>query len=810
MTTPTCLRPFFEPGGVALIGASPKPDSLGHGIWRNLRLGPMGPRLVCINPRHERVGDMPCYASLHDVPGPVHLALVAAPLAQAVPLLQECAAHKVRAAVLYGVADAVQSQTLAQLRATHTDAGAGLRVWGPRALGYALPHRGLNVMPIHKNVPRGSLGFISQSNAVCAGVLDWQHNDEFGFSAVFCPGQGSDVDLPELIDYLATDVHTESILLYLEGVRDARRFLSAVRAAASVKPVIVVKAGRHTHTHPLVQRHLELRVGDDAVFDAALRRCGALRVSSIGDMFSAARALGNVRKPRGNRLGIISNGGGPLVMAVDAAASHGVALATVDANTQERLQHALGATWSEGNPVDVMFDTGTARYTAALRALLEDRAVDGVLSIVTPNTFVDPLALAQATIDAAQGCDKPVLGCWMGETEVRPARARLARERMASFRTPENAVVGFHFLVDWVRSQAQLQETPAALVSSYLAPDLERARALVQQALAQGRTRLDEDEARALLAAFHIGSPAPALPAHHRCATVAVQHDAAFGPVLVVQENTPHAPIAYALPPLNARLAAQFTQHPALAALTAPDEGGEDAFAQTLQQVLLRLSEMASELPALHSLRIGCLVIEPQGALAGGVEVGLARAPERTPQYRHMAICPYPLQCVAHTQLRDGSAVTLRPIRPEDASALQDFVRSLSRRSKYYRFFNAIQELPQRMLVRYTQIDYAREMTLVALTEVDGQAVMVGEANYATLADGQTCEFAVVVADSMAGKGLGAALMRALMDAARAYGLHYIEGEVLANNEPMRALMESLGFSTQYTDEETVVVSRAL
>ncbi|MGQ0710475.1 MAG: bifunctional acetate--CoA ligase family protein/GNAT family N-acetyltransferase [Rhodoferax sp.] len=810
MTTPTCLRPFFEPGAVALLGASPQSGSLGHGIWRNLHLGPLGPRLVCINPRHERVGDMPCYARLQDVPGPVHLALVAAPLAQAATLLQECAQHKVRAAVLYGMADAQQTQALAHALAAPPGGGAGLRIWGPRALGYALPHRGLNVMPIHKAVPQGGLGFVSQSNSVCAAVLDWQHNNEFGFSAVFCTGQSIDVDLPELIDYLATDVHTESILLYLEGVRDARRFLSAVRSAASVKPVIVVKAGRELSAAQLARRHVGTAAADDAVFDAALRRCGALRVPSLGDMFSAARALGNARKPRGNRLAILCNGGGPGVMAADAAAQHQVALATLGGATQERLDAQLHGTWSRDNPVDVLFDTDVPRYTGALQAVLDDPDVDGVLSILTPNTFVDPLALAEATIETTQHSTKPVLSCWMGEVEVRPARARFARARMATFRSPQSAVIGFGFLVNWVRSQAQLQETPAS-VASYLAPDLARARALVEQALAEGRSVLEPQGVHDLLAAFHLHNAAqecshPAAP----CVQASITRDPVFGPVLRVHDPAQPDACAHALPPLNARLLAQMTLQRPLCQLLTPSTQRPEAATQSLQHVLLRLSEMASELPWLQALHIGCLDIGPEGARACRVRVELRQTGPCTPQYRHMAICPYPLQCVTQAALRDGSTVTLRPIRPEDANALQGFVRSLSKRSKYYRFFNAIQELPQKMLVRYTQIDYAREMTLVALTETDGAPVMVGEANYATLADGQTCEFAVVVADTMAGKGLGAALMRALMDAARAYGLRHIEGEVLANNEPMLALMESLGFTTQYTDEDTVLVSRPL
>lgn len=793
MNPPSTLRPFFEPQNIALFGASPEPGTLGYGIWSNFQNTRWQNKLHCINPRHEEVHGQRCVPTLADVAARIDLALITTPWSQVDALLQDCHRHGVRAAVLYGA-------NTGPVPSLPGRAQGPLRLWGPRALGYALPHRNIHMLALHKSVPTGHLGFVSQSNAVCAAVLDWQHNEEFGFSAVFCPGQGADADLPELIDFLATDVHTESILLYLEGVRDARRFLSAVRAAASVKPVVVVKAGLEARTQPLVARHLELPVGDDAVFDAALRRCGALRVASIGDMFSAARALGNARKPRGNRLALISNGGGPLVMAADAAARHKVALACTSADTAQELHRLNPLSWSTGNPVDVLFDADTQRYTAALRTLLDDPQVDGVVSILTPNTFVDPLAVAEATIEVAHRSSKPVLGCWLGEIQVRQARARFAKERIAGFRTPESAVVGFGFLVDWVHSQAQLQETPAAMAAT-VPPDVERARAILQAAaLAPQCTALPRVQSQALLASFHIAC-VEAHPTAYQAAAIAeitLWRDPVFGPVLGLRLCPTMAPMRCALPPLNARLAQQLCQDCGL--------GDMPASGDAVQAVLLRLSEMASELSGLQSVHLRC---NPLGQVQDPhIEVYLA--PRHDPQYPHMAICPYPQQFTHELGLRKGLRTTIRPIRPEDAAALQTFVRALSQRSKYYRFFNALHELPTKMLVRYTQIDYAREMTLVALAEVDGHTTMVGEANYATLADSKTCEFAVVVADAMAGQGLGSALMSALMDTARAFGLQRIEGEVLANNQPMIALMESLGFDVYCTDDDTVEVARSL
>jgi acetyltransferase len=870
----TPLQHFLAPSGIVFFGASPESGSFGHGLLHNLRNGAFASRLHVVSRKHAELDGHPCYATLGDIRAPLSLALIATP-AQFVPdIVEACVQRGIRAAVVFS--SNLRPDTPAGMRLNEIVARSNIRLFGPHALGYILPHANINLTPIILPVPAGNLALVSQSGTVCANILDWNHNEEFGFSAIFVPGESDDIELPEILDHLASDRKTESILLYLEGLRDARGFLSAVRAAASIKPVIAVKAGQGPMSARIAKAHSGARVDRDDAFDAALRRAGVLRVRGIGDMFAAARALTTPRKPRGNRLSVIANGGGPAVMALDQAEDLGMTLARLSPQTQEQLATLVPGSWATDNPVDVLFDTDPERFVSAITACLDDPGVDGALAILTPNTYVDPLAVAEATIAAGEKAQKPVFTCWLGEMHARSARAAFAKARFPTFRTPENAVAAFAYLANWVRDQELLLEAPAAL-SSYLAPNVELAHGIIKNALSQGRHNLSLPEAKEVLSAFHIpvtptllattpteavnianrlryplsmrAVPSPNQPRatvaarqHLRSApeialafrefsasgaaaggvliepqaskpdgrwlAISIRHDLLFGPVISLSESG-IASFIYdvrncALPPLNARLIFAMLQEPHLARLLGPLPGKQPVAIPPIHEILQRTSELASELPWVHRLEISALA-DSDGIVVVDVSIEIQTLPETRDRYGHMAICPYPLQLESVETLKDGSQCALRPLRPEDTAALQDFVRNLSARSKRLRFFSALSELPRHQLAHYAQIDYGREMVIVATGERDGQPVLLGEARYSIMMDGKSCDFAVVIADEMAGKGLGARLMNRLMDAARERGLSVIRGQVLADNESMIGLMESLDFIVQLTDDENTV-----
>jgi acetyltransferase len=503
------LTPLFEPASVAIVGASTREGSVGAVLIANMLAANYRGALFAVNPKYKNVQGIPCFDTIDALPQPVDLAVVATS-PQSVPgVIEQCGRAGVRAAVVItagfsetGADGAELERMLLENARRH-----GLRLIGPNCLGLMRPALGLNATFARGNPLPGSLGLISQSGAVCTAMLDWARPNNVGFSSVVSLGGSTDLDFGEIIDYLVADPKTEHILLYIEGVRDARRFVSALRAAARVKPVILMKVGRHAAGSRAAMSHTGAIVGLDDVFNAVVRRTGAVRVTTIGQLVAAAQALAEHVRPQGDRLAVVTNGGGPGVMAADRAADLGIPLAELSPQTIETLRTALPPNWSHGNPLDLIGDADADRYRAAVSACLADENVDGVLAVLSPQAMTAPADAARAVIDAvahsARGSTKPVLACWMGEEQTAPARRLFVEAGVPVFRTPDPAVEMFGHLSSFYRNQRALLQTPGPR-SVQSAPDLEAAGLIVDAAVAERRTLLSQKEAKALLSAFRI------------------------------------------------------------------------------------------------------------------------------------------------------------------------------------------------------------------------------------------------------------------------------------------------------------------
>ncbi|CAB1368156.1 GNAT family N-acetyltransferase [Denitratisoma oestradiolicum] len=796
------LTPLFEPRAIAIIGASEKPDSIGATVVRNLLDGGYEGRLHCVNPRHQRIFGLPALASIEAVPERVDVAVICTRAALAPDLVQDCGRAGVRCVVLLSAGFGETGPAGAQLEQATLAAARrhGIRLLGPNCLGLLRPGRNLNLSFAHGGALPGTVALVSQSGALCTAILDWALPNKVGFSAVVSLGAESDIDFGEALDYLVSDPRTECIFLYIEGIRNARRFMSALRAAARIKPVLVIKAGRHPAGEQAVVSHTGARLGDDDVFDAALRRAGVVRLRTLGQMYATASALFFHFHPRGNRLAIITNGGGPGAMAADHAADIGIPLARLSPQTLERLDQALPAFWPRANPIDLIGDANPARYGAALAACLKDDGVDGVLLMLTPQAMSDPTQAARVVIEVSRGQHKPLFTCWMGEEQVREARLLFRGAGIPTFNTPEPAVDMFAHISAYYRNQQLLLQAPAAMSDDHAPPDLDTARQVVEAALTLGQGILDDDSTRALLWAFHIpvGDPAPARHAD-RALRVGMTRDPVFGPAITLEPgpgSEPGRDRVVALPPLNDFLVA--------------DMLGSDTIARRLKHlptkaltaVLLRLSEMVCELPWLREVVIDPLRVDDQGAVAAGARITIAPLPPRAGPYDHMAIHPYPSQLSFCFRAANGQTVSIRPIRPEDADMEQHFVQGLSNESRYFRFLNSIRELSPAQLVRFTQIDYDREMAFLALADEAGSPREVGVARYAANPDGESCEFAIVVADDWQGTGLGHRLMEILIDTARQRGMSYMTGEFLTENSHMLKFVADLGFTLSHHPDD--------
>lgn len=881
---PHYLNRIFTPQSIAIIGASERENALGQIVLANLLdAGFKGP-VYPVNPKHKTIQGLTAFPDIESIGKPVELAVITTPAKTIPALLRHCGENGVRAAVILsaGFGESGPGGKRLQEEVVELSREFDLRIIGPNCLGVMRPSRGINATFSKNRAIPGKLALVSQSGAICTAILDWAESEQIGFSAVASLGDACDVDFGDVLDYLALDRETRSILLYVEGIQNARRFMSGLRAAARMKPVIVIKAGRHAEGSKAAMSHTGALVGADDVFDAALERAGAVRATTIQQLFSAARILSSGYRVSGNRLAIITNAGGPGVMATDRAVELGLAIAPLSEQSIDALDGVLPEHWSHGNPIDILGDAEPARYEKAIEVCLADDGVDATIVLLTPQAMTDPLGAAQVVTKATASAEKPVIACWMGKGQVAKAREHFTQEHLPQFTTPEAGVEAFSYLAAHQRNQRLLLQVPSPLTDRN-GTDIKSARLIIEGALSDGRKVLSTMESKAVLNAFRIPvtqtaratTAGEALVAagtvgypvamkidspdishksdvqgvrlnissaesvrsafqsmvetaqrirpdaritgvtiesmhkstHGRELMVGVIRDPAFGPVISFGSGGTSVEIlkdrAVALPPLNEVIIEGMIARTRVAAMLEQFRNMPAVDKEALERVLLRVSEMVCELPEIQELDINPLIADERGLAAVDARISVDYPPSMPDRYAHMAIHPYPAQLVKQWQLADGTNLTIRPIRPEDAEIEQQFVRDLSAESRYFRFMQAVHELTPHMLVRFTQIDYDREMALIAVREQpDGSELQVAVARYTANPDQLSCEFAITVADDWTQKGIGSYLMNELMDVARSRGLRTVEGEVLTQNTNMLALMRRLGFKVQNSPED--------
>ncbi|MDJ0741397.1 MAG: bifunctional acetate--CoA ligase family protein/GNAT family N-acetyltransferase [Gammaproteobacteria bacterium] len=882
------LRKVFEPQSIAIVGASERESSVAAQVLRNMRESGFDGDIYPVNPKYDSVQGLPAFAAISDIDHPIDLVVIAIPAAKIPPVMRECGEHEVGAAIVLSAGFGEIGKRGAALQHEIVDIARtyDIPLVGPNCLGVIRPRVGLNATFAKSGVETGQVALVAQSGAFCTALLDWADSNGFGFSAVASLGATADVGFGDVLDYLAVDPETKSILLYVEGISDARSFMSGLRVAARLKPVIVVKSGRHESGTRAAASHTGALVGGDDVFDAAIQRAGAVRVTTVNQLFAAAKTLASGTRVEGPRLAVVTNGGGPGVMAADRAGDLQVPLAELADATTAKLSAVLPDHWSHSDPVDILGDADSERYRAATEIVLDDDNVDGLLVLLTPQAMTDPTACAAGVVAAAQRAHKPVLACWMGERLVAAGRQRFSEAGIPHFTSPEAGVDAFGYLACYRRNQKALLQAPAPL-SKHREPDVEGARLIIEHAMGERRYTLSNAEAKAVLKAFHIPtspsinvtSAADALVAaeglglpvamkinspdvthksdvggvrlnireprsvrtafremtdsvkaklpdarvtgvtiepmmyrqYAREIMIGIAHDPVFGPVISFGAGGTAVEIfadsQVALPPLNDYLSRELISGTRAARFLRQFRNLPQTDIGALTDVLQRVSEIACELPEVRELDINPLLVDDEGVIAVDARIMVAAPATSTAHYGHMAIHPYPPELETTWQLPDGTDVSVRPIRPEDAEIEQDFVQNLSPESKYFRFMQSMDKLTPMMLARFTQIDYDREMALVAvINEHTPQARILGVARYVSNPDRQSCEFALTVADDWQKKGIGRQLMQRLMTVARDRGIEIMEGEVLSANSKMLRLCERLGFRAAHQPDEPDVV----
>ena len=757
-----------------------------------------------------------------------------------------------------------------------------MRLIGPNCLGIMNPTIGLNAT-FAKDAPRsGNVAFLSQSGALLTAILDWGQLEQVGFSAIVSTGSMLDVGWGDLIYHFGDDPNTQSILIYMESVGDARSFLSAAREVALRKPVIVIKAGRSEAASRAAASHTGALTGSDDVLDAAFRRCGVLRVSAIADLFYMAEVLSKQPRPKGPRLTIVTNAGGPAVLATDALVANGGELAVPSEKALQALDGFLPPHWSHNNPIDILGDADSERYARALEIAANDPDSDGLLVILAPQGMTDPAAIAEGLKPYAKSSGKPVLTSWMGGASIASAVTALNAAGIPTFPYPDTAARAFTYMWRYSYNLRGLYETPVLPEDLELDPDSRRqAESILQTARGQGRVLLNEFESKQVLSHYGIPTVETQIARSEDAAVACAQHfgypvvlkifsetithktdvggvklnledessvrsafqaikssvsktvgpdhfsgvtvqpmvrlegyelilgssvDSQFGPVILFGSGGPLVEVyrdrALALPPLNSTLAQRMMEQTRIFAAFKGVRGRRPIDVPALATLLVRFSQLVVEQPWISEIDINPLLASPERLLALDARIVL-HPPETDPaNLPRPAIRPYPSQYVCPWVMKDGTEVTLRPIRPEDEPLMVKFHQSLSDRTVYLRYFYSL-SLSSRVahdrLVRICFVDYDREMAIVAVHRdaKTGQHNILGVGRLVKSHSRNKGEVAVLVTDSCQNQGLGMELFRRVIQVARDEKLTQVDAEILADNFAMKKIARKLGFRSR-------------
>lgn len=887
------LESIFLPRSVAVIGATDREGTVGRSIVSNLLESKFPIKVYAVNPSHSEVLGVKTYKQIGDIPGGVDLAVVVTPAHTVPQVIGECVDADVKSAVVIsaGFRERGHEGILLEGQIQKHLSRGSMRLIGPNCLGFMNPTIGLNATFAKSMPQKGSVAFLSQSGALLTSILDWGQSEQVGFSAIVSTGSMLDVGWGDLIYHFGNDPHTKSILLYMESVGDARSFLSAAREIALSKPIIVIKAGRSDAASRAAASHTGALTGSDDVLEAAFRRCGILRVQNIADLFYMAEVLSKQPRPRGPRLTIVTNAGGPGVLATDSLMATGGELTVLSSESLHELDGFLSSHWSHNNPVDVLADADAEGFVKAVGIASKDAASDGLLAIIAPQGLADPTQVAERMKPLAHTSGKPLLASWMGGDGVAEGTAILNAAGIPTFSYPDTAARAFTYMWRYTYNLRGLYDTPALVGGSDVAAD---ARSKVSETVlrvrAHGGTMLNEFEAKKLLALYgipvvetrmaeneeqavacaaEIGYPvvlkllsstiahktdvdgvrlrlqtAEQVRSAYRAIQTAVvekrgaEHfggvtvqpmvqrdgyelilgstvDAQFGPVILFGSGGVMVEVyrdrALALPPLNTTLAHRMMEQTKIYSALLGVRGRKPVNMTALEGLLVRFSQLVMEQPWIKEIDINPLLATSEQLIALDARVVVHDSAVQEEQLPRPTIRPYPSQYVREWSLKDGTPVTIRPIRPEDEPLMVQFHTTLSERSVYLRYFCSLSlstRVEHERLVRICFGSYDRGFALVAdrKNPDTGQHEVLGVGRFSAINRAEA-EAAVLVSDRWHGLGLGTELLASAARVARAEKFKRLSGEILRDNLATQAIFKKVGFRLRSMEDPSSVAA---
>jgi acetyltransferase len=884
------LSHIFNPKHVAVIGASERPESFGARILRNLTIA-SNVEVYPVNPFRQSVQGRSAYPNVEKVPAKIDLAIVATPAHTVPQIVEECGKVQVKGIIITsaGFRETDRNGRLLERQILEHKKTYGMRIIGPSSFGVIRPKINLYATFGKQLALPGKIAFISQSAALCALALDWAAEAQVGLSAVVSTGSMVDVDLGDLIDYFGIDSQTRSIVLYIESLKNARKFMSAARGFARTKPIIVLKAGCFQETNVPALCHSGRLSGQDAVHDAAFRRVGVVRVGSVRELFNCAEALTMQPNPVGPNPTIITNAGGLGIMAADRLIAEGGKLPALSPQSSEALTQALPYFCSVANPLDIFEDAPPDRFRQALEICLGDPNSSGCIVIFTPQGTTEPSALAKVAMDLAKKHRKPLLVALTGEdNNSREARRLLQSNGVPAFRTLEEAVYTFMYMWRYTQNLELLYQTPKEFPVDLAVPTF--LKSIMRRAFCEGRTVLTLPESLKFLEAYQIptvktlvgktreevaaladelGYPivmkAVSPQFTHKseiegvilnvCSPTEVpilfdelaqkvrnssftaefqgvalqpmirkkgyellvgsRRDPQFGSIILFGTGGTSAELfkdtSVGFPPLNQVLARRLMENTAIYKYASL--GKHLLNAAFLDEILVKFSQLISDFPEIDSIEINPLIADLSGAVAVDARIVIDTSRimrEVAEHHEHLVIAPYPKKYISIRNLKNGVNVLLRPMKPEDEGRFNELFRSLSEETMRFRFFEIIREMSHDTLTRYCNLDYDREVALVAELQDGADSKIIGVVRLILEADCKTGEFAILVGDKWQSLGLGSKLMDSILDVARDMHLEQIFAYVIPNNYKMLKLCGKKGFKVETVDEETAKASLTL
>lgn len=876
------LKTLFNPKTIAVVGASDKKEHTGYAIMKNLIYDGFKGRVYPVNPNAENVFGSKAFATVADLPESIDLAIIAIPAASVPDALEACGQKKIPSAIIVSSGFNESGKQGESLYAAIAAVAKkyDITVLGPNCLGFIRPSKSLNASFAGGMARPGGIAFISQSGALGTAVLDWSIKQQVGFSYFVSIGETLNVGFHDLIDYFGNDPETTSILLYMESLQDARKFLSAARAYARTKPIIVLKAGKSLEGARAAHSHTGSLAGNDDIFNAAFARAGMLRVETIGQLFDCAEVLATKRRPTGDKLAIVTNAGGPGVIATDCLMEKEGQLAVLSQSTIDSLDSFLPNNWSKGNPIDLLGDADAIRYRKTIEIVLQDAQVDAVLALLTPQAMTHPASVAQELVELAKQNQKTILASFLGEDQVAQARKILTDAHIPTYETPEKAIKSFMNLYTYTKNLELLYETPATAPHAFT-PKTEENKKIINEALQQERYILNEIEAKRVLSNYDIPVPQSFLcttkedacekaknlgfPVAMKIVSPQILHKIDVGGVRLhlqseeevknafdeinasVKNHVPDATVSgvliepmipkkyelfigckkdpifgpaivfgmggiavelfnditVGLPPLNMALALHMIQKTKIYKLLSGYRGTPGVDVSAIQFLLYKFSYLIIDFPEIKEIDINPFGVDEKGGIVLDAKIILEESALHIPMkpYSHLVISPYPSKYIKHVTLNSGKEITLRPIRPEDEPMEGEMFTHFSKETQRFRFFTPFKDITHQLLIRYTQIDYDREIAIIAEDTTDGKKQMTGVARFIGDPYGDTAEFAIVVADPWQQQGLGKQLMDYIIEIAKERGIKKMYAYVLPDNAKMLSMMEKHGFVLSKSDD---------